>query len=104
MYTAKQDVLNAAFTAAGYDDVDFDEVITARRSDGREWEIVLDRSGQLKATITAAAGRPTEKTLSVLGRKALALTEHSSVTTVMFKLEDASELKKALDAIEAAIK
>lgn len=101
MFNTKQDVMTQAFNAAGFDDVSYDDVVSARRSDGREWEIVIDRSGQLKATITGIAGKPTEQALDVLGRKAAVLVEKTVTTTVMFKLSDASELGKVLTALEA---
>lgn len=93
--------MTLAFNDAGFDDVNYDDVVSARRSDGREMEIVIDRSGQLKATITGIAGKPTERALDVLGRKAAVLVEKTVITTVMFKLNDASELGAVLEALEA---
>jgi hypothetical protein len=101
MFNTKQDVMTQAFNAAGFDDVNYDDVASARRSDDREWEIVIDRSGQLKATITGIASKPAEHALDVLGRKAAVLVEKTVTTTVMFKLNDASELGKVLEALEA---
>ena len=100
MYSVKQDVINQAFAAAGFDDVSYDEVITARRGDGSDWEVVIDRGGQLKATLMRTEGRPVEKSVTVLGRKALALSEKQVTTTVMFKLGDAGELGVLLAALE----
>ncbi len=103
MFTIKQDQIRQAFDTAGYDDVMFDDVITARRSDGSEWEITLDRGGQMKVTVSAPDGKASEQKLTLLGRSALALSERTKVTTVLFKLTDASELGPALEALEKAL-
>ena len=92
--------LSVAFSAAGYDDVNYDDVITARRDDGKAWEVIVDRGGQLRATITYSASKPQEKFLSVLGRKVNLLNEKRTVVTVLFTLEDASELPEVLQALE----
>ncbi len=95
--------LSAVFGAAGFDDVSYSDVITARRDDGAVWEVVVDRGGQLRATITHRASKPQEKVLPVLGRKANLLSEKHTVVTVFFTLEETSELADALKAIAAAI-
>lgn len=95
--------LSATFAAAGYEDVSYADVITARRDDGKVWEVIVDRGGQLRATVTYRASKPQEKMLSVLGRKANVLTEKRTVVTIFFTLEDSAELAEALKAIEAAV-
>ena len=95
--------LSATFAAAGYEDVSYDDVITARRDDGKVWEVVVDRGGQLRATITFRASKPQEKMLPVLGRTASLMSEKRTVVTVFFTLEDTAELAEALKAIEAAL-
>lgn len=99
--------LSAVFGAAGYEDVTYGEVITARRDDGKVWEVIVDRGGQLRATITYRASKPQEKLVPVLaserGRKANMMSEKRTVVTVFFVLEDNSELPEVLKAIEDAI-
>ena len=101
MFSIKQDAITQAFNAAGYDDVSFDDVISAHRSDDREWEVIIDRGGQFKATISAVASRPAERTIDILGRAAAVLVEKTTQTTVMYTLNDAGELAKVLEALEA---
>jgi hypothetical protein len=104
MFESKQqNVIQRAFDATGYEDVNFGEVITARRSDGKEWEVVVDRGGQLKVTITSRTGKPTEKSLTISGRKAMVLTEKQTTMTILFRLNDTSELSDVLQAIENAL-
>lgn len=102
MFSIKQDAITQAFNAAGYDDVNFDDVISAHRSDDREWEVIIDRGGQLKATITMPAGKPEERTITVLGRSAAVLSEQTKQITVMFRLNETSELGQVLEALESA--
>jgi hypothetical protein len=96
--------LAAAFGAAGFDDVNVADVMTARKEDGRAWEVILDRGGQLKVTITFRGTRPKESAIKIHERTASLMTEKRTVTTVFFALEDASELPDVLKAIEAALK
>jgi hypothetical protein len=93
--------ITAAFKTAGYDDVNFSDVVLARRDDAKVREIVIDRGGRLKATITYQSGRPKETSVPVLDRKALVLTEKNTVVTVMFTLQDQSELPDVLKVIES---
>ncbi len=95
--------LSAVFGAAGYEDVTYGEVITARRDDGKVWEVIVDRGGQLRATITHRPNKPQEKFVAVLGRKASVLSEKRTVVTVFFLLEDNNELPEVLKAIEGAV-
>ena len=95
--------LTAAFTAANFDDVNVSDVITARKDDGRTWELILDRGGQLKATITFRGSKPKESTLKINERNASLMTEKRTVTTVFFALNDASELPDVLKSINDAI-
>jgi hypothetical protein len=105
MFSLKKESVQSALTAAGYDDVQFDDVALARRSDGGEWEVVLDHGGMLKLTVTHAerAADGDTKRVDVLGRKASLLTERTRMTTALLKLEDASELAAALKALEALL-
>jgi hypothetical protein len=95
--------LAAAFKAADFDDVNVADVITARKDDGRAWEVILDRGGQLKATITFRGTRPKESAIEINERNASLMTEKRTVTTVFFALNDASELPSVLQAIEEAL-
>jgi hypothetical protein len=103
MFNAKQEVLTRGFRAAGFDDVEFGEVITARRDGDAVWDVTLDRSGQLLIVITAPSGRQSEKSAQILGRPALLLIEKSTTSTLRFKLVDDSELERALKDLEAII-
>jgi hypothetical protein len=94
----------AAFKAAAFDDVNVADVITARKDDGRAWEVILDRGGQLKATITFRGTRPKESAIKINERNASLMTEKRTVTTVFFALNDVSELPDVLKAIEEALK
>ncbi len=102
-YESNPQALTASFSAAGFDDVNVADVITARKDDGRAWEIILDRGGELRATITYRGAAPRETMLTILGRKAGLMSEKRTVTTVFFTLEDTSELQAALEAIEDAV-
>ena len=51
-FTMEPNAITNAFRTAGYDDVNFSDVVLARRDDARAWEVVIDRGGRLKATIT----------------------------------------------------
>jgi hypothetical protein len=93
----------ATFAAAGYDDIETGELITAHRSDGREWEVVLDRGGQLKASISYPSGHPSESTLQIGDHSALMLNETFTTITVIYRLRAASDLADVLKAIEAAV-
>lgn len=102
-YESNPQTLTASFSAAGFDDVNVGEVITARKDDGRAWEVMLDRGGQLRVTVTYRGTRPGEDVLPILGRDASIMLEKRTVTTVFFTLQDASELPAALEAIDAAV-
>jgi hypothetical protein len=95
--------VTAAFKTAGYDDVNFSDVVLARRDDDKAWEVVMDKGGRLKASITYTSRRPKETSITVLDRKALMLTEKNTVITVMFTLQDQAELPEVLKAIEEAV-
>jgi hypothetical protein len=102
-YESNSQSITASFSAAGFDDVNVADVITARKDDGRAWEIILDHGGQLRATITYRGSRPRGNMLTILGRPADLMSEKRTVTTVFFTLEDSSELPAALEAIDAAV-
>jgi hypothetical protein len=92
--------------AAGYDVIDATDGITAWRDadDGRAWEVVVDRGGQLKVTITYHTRWPTAKSVEVLGRRLSMLTERTATITAMFALEDSGELIEVLKTVEEAIR
>ena len=102
-FDMQPDAMTAAFKTAGYDDVTFSDVVLARRDDDKTWEIVMDRGGRLKASISYPTGRPKETSVDVLGRKALVLAEKNTLITVMFTLQDPGELPDVLAAIEEAV-
>lgn len=93
----------AALEAAGFDAA-FSDVVVGRREDGRRtWEVVVDRGGQLKVTISALRHRPTTTTQSLFGRPLRLLVERATVITATFALEDAAEVPKVLAAIEGMV-
>ena len=96
--------LTTAFSAAAFDDGNVADVVTARKDDGRAWEVILDRGGQLKLTVTFRGTKPKESALKINERNASMMTEKRIVTTVFFALNDASELPAVLKAIEDAMK
>ncbi len=98
------DSFTTAFHTAGYEDVNIEDVVTARRDDDKAWEIVVDRGGRLKATVTASGARPVEKKLTVRDRTALVLIERQTIITLMYTLQDQSELPDVLQALETAVK
>ena len=102
-FTMTPEAMTAAFQAAGYDDVNYSDVMIARRDDDRVWEIVIDKGGRLKASITYPSGRPSETFVPVLDRQAAVLTEKHTIITVMFSLQDTSELPDVLKAVETAV-
>ena len=95
--------LSAVFAAAGFEDLDFSDVITARREDGKTWEIIVDRGGQMRATVTYRGSKPQEKFVPVLGRNMNVMTEKRTVITAFFTLDDSSELAPALQALNDTI-
>lgn len=102
-FVMEPEAVTVAFKTAGYDDVNFSDVVLARRDDDKAWEIVMDRGGRLKASITYPSSQPEEDSIAVLNRKALVLTEKNTVITVMFTLQDQTELPEVLKAIDAAV-
>ena len=102
-FTMAPEAMTAAFQAAGYDDVNFSDVMIARRDDDKAWEIVIDKGGRLKASITFPSGRPAETFVPVLDRQAAVLVEKHTVITVMFGLNDTAELPDVLKAVETAV-
>jgi hypothetical protein len=94
-----------SFSAAGFDDVVIaeGELITARKDDGRAWEVVLDRGGQLKATITFRGTKPKESSIKINGQNASMMTEMRTVMTVFCNVSTASQLPAVLAAIEEAV-
>ncbi len=95
--------LTAAFQQAGYDDVKFGDVVKAWRDDGRAWEVIIDRSGRMKATVTYPAAPAEEKSVQVSGREALVLIETTATITVNVVLDDDAQLQEVLQAVEAAV-
>ncbi len=95
--------LTAAFQQAGYDDVKFGDVVKAWRDDGRAWEVVIDRSGRVKATVTYPAAPAEEKSVQVSGREALVLIETTATITVNVMLDDDAQLQEVLRAVEEAV-
>ena len=102
-YEPNSQALTASFMAAGFDDVNVADVITARKDDGRAWEVVIDHGGQLRATVTYRGKRPHEETITILERNASLMVEKRTITTIFFTLTDSSELPAALEAIGAAV-
>lgn len=100
MFTLDEKTIEDAFYAAGFDDVMFDEECVARRAAGDVWEVVLDKSGRIKATRTRTAAEPTARTHAVRERSANVLIERSEVATVMFQLSEADELVDFLAALD----
>lgn len=98
MFTLKRDAIQSALNAAGFDDVEFDDAVIARRNDEANWEVVLDKGGQLKIVITHPSGQADAKRVELAGRKASILTETTRVTTIALKLEDAADLGAVLAA------
>lgn len=95
--------LTAAFQQAGYDDVKFGDVVKAWRDDGRAWEVVIDRSGRVKATVTYPAAPAEEKSVQVSGREAMVLIETTATITVNVVLDDDAQLQEVLRAVEEAV-
>lgn len=95
--------LSTVFAAAGYEDLDFSDVITARREDGKTWEVIVDRGGQMRATVTYRGSKPQEKFVPVLDRNMSVMTEKRTVITAFFTLNDTDELAQALQALDDAI-
>lgn len=93
------DAVMAAFDEAGYD-ANLDEVLVARRDEVDAIEVIVDRGGRVKATISRLAGQPSQNSLEVNGRPAAVLTERHTIITVMFALQDAGEMAALLTAIE----
>ncbi len=90
------------FRAAGYEDLTVCDVITAWKEGNRTWEVVVDRGGRLKATITYASAPPQECFVPVRERQAKVLVESQTIVTVMFVLQSNDELFDALQAVEIA--
>jgi|YNPBryBLVA2012_1023415.scaffolds.fasta_scaffold62282_2 hypothetical protein len=101
-FAIQPDAMTAAFEAAGFD-VNYSDVAVARRDDDKAWEIVIDQSGRLKGSVSFASSAPLESSVPVRGRDAAVLIEHSTVITLVFALQDASELPDALTALEAVV-
>jgi hypothetical protein len=104
MFTLKREAIHSAFNAAGFDDVEFDDAVIARRAGDAHWEVVLDKGGQLKIVVTQPAAQPDAKRVELAGRKASLLTETTRVSTLAYKLEDASELPAVLAAVEKLVR
>ncbi len=104
MFTLKRDAIQSALNAAGFDDVEFDDAVIARRNDQANWEVVLDKGGQLKIVITRPSSQADAKRVELAGRKASMLTEAMHVTTIALKLEDAADLAAVLSAVEKQVK
>jgi len=100
MFTLDEKTIEDAFYGAGFDDVMFDEECVARRATGDVWEVVLDKSGRIKATRTRAAAEPATRTHAVRERTANVLIERSEIATVMFQLNDAGELADFLAVLD----
>lgn len=102
-FTLDPDILTPAFQAAGFDDVNYADAAIARREQDTVWEVVVDRSGRLKASVAYMTEPAGETTAAVLDREALVLIERSATITVLFQLQDAGELSDALAAIETIV-
>ena len=102
-FTYDQAAIVAAFNTAGYDDVNFSDIAVARRDDGRTREVIIDRGGRMKVTLSYLSGCPAEKYLDVLGRQAAVLTERHTVVTVMFMLQHPDELAEVLRVIDETL-
>lgn len=85
-------------------DIAITDVIVARREDGgRAWEVVVDRGGQLKATITWHSRKPTAKSRKVLGRTMNVLTERLTVVTATALVQDHGDVVEVLAALAKSI-
>lgn len=92
-----------ALETAGFDAA-FGDGVVGRREDGRRtWEVVVDRGGRLKATVSAPRHRPTAGAQLLFGRPLRLLVERTTVITATFVLEDAAEVPKVLAAIEGMV-
>lgn len=100
MFTLDEKAIEDAFFAAGFDDVLFDEGCVGRRAIESAWEVVLDKSGRVKATRLRTEGAPLSHAKTVHCRTARVLVEHNETTTVMFQLDDAGELPEFLAALD----
>lgn len=102
-FTLDPDILTPAFQAAGFDDVNYADAAIARREQDTVWEVAIDNSGRLKATVACMTEPASETGVPVLGREAMVLVERSSTITVLFQLQDAAELPDALATIETIV-
>ncbi len=101
-FTLDADILTAAFESAGFD-VTCGDAVIARREQDTVWEVAIDNSGRLKATIAYMTEPARETTAPVLDRDALMLVERSATITVLFDLQDPAELPAVLTAIETIV-
>ncbi|MGQ9814561.1 MAG: hypothetical protein ACUVR3_05345 [Candidatus Roseilinea sp.] len=101
-FAMQPDAMIEALEAAGFD-ASYSDVLVARREQDTVWEVAIDNSGRLRATITYATEPASETTVPVLDREALVLVERSAMITVVLELQDAAELPDALAAIESVV-
>lgn len=96
----KTEQVQQTLEQAGFDSIEVGEVTKARKEDGRVWEVVLDRGGQMRATITFRAHPPQEHPLPYADKKLLLMTEQRTVLTSFCTIDTPTELKSALDALD----
>ncbi len=101
-FVMQPDAMTAAFEAAGFD-ANYSDVFVARREQDTVWEVAIDNSGRLKATVTCVTEPAGETTAPLLDREAMVLVEHSAAITVVFQLHDAAELPDVLTSIERIV-
>ncbi len=101
-FTLDANILTAAFESAGFD-VTCGDAVIARREQDAVWEVAIDNSGRLKATVAYMTEPAHETTAPALDREALVLVERSATITVLFDLQDPAELRDALTAIETIV-
>ncbi len=101
-FALQPDAMTPVFEAAGFD-VNYSDVAVARRDDDKAWEIVIDQSGRLKASVSFASAAPHEASVPVRDRDAAVLIEHSTVITLVFILQDVSELPDVLTTLEKVV-
>lgn len=101
-FVMQPDAMIEALEAAGFD-ASYSDVLVARREQDTVWEVAIDNSGRLRATVTYATEPASETIAAVLDRDALVLVERSATITVVLDLQDAAELPDALAAIETIV-
>lgn len=101
-FAMQPDAMIEALEVAGFD-ASYSDVLVARREQDTVWEVAIDNSGRLRATITYATEPAIETTVPVLDREALVLIERSAMITVVLELQDAAELPDVLAAIESVV-